>query len=88
MHCGIQNVSLPFEEIAGYLRKDGIEGVCLFAPVEDIYNRDDDDFQDTSSWITCRQMDNQYLLDLQQLQQNVFAYYFVWNDFKREELKK
>lgn len=88
MHCGIQNVSLPFEEIKGYLRKGGIEGVCLFAPVEDIYNRYDDDFQDTSSWITCRQMANQYLLDLQQLQQNVFAYYFVWNDFKKEELKK
>ena len=88
MHCGIQNVSLPFGDILGYIREDGIEGVCLFAPVEDIYDRYDDQFQDRMVWINCRQRANQYLLNLQQEREDVFAYYFVWNDFKKEELRK
>lgn len=88
MHCGIQNVSLPFGEIQGYLREGGIEGVCLFAPVEDIYDRYDDQFRDRLVWINCRQRANQYLLDLQQARADVFAYYFVWNNFKKDELRK
>jgi uncharacterized protein len=89
MHCGIQNVGLPFGgEIQGWLRDGGIEGVCLFAPVEDIYDRYNDQFQDNMVWINCRQRANQYLLNLQQTRVDVFAYYFVWNNFKKEELRK
>jgi predicted TIM-barrel fold metal-dependent hydrolase len=88
MHCGNQNVRLPFETVQGYLREGGIDGACLFAPVEDIYNRYDDHFQDSQAWIDCRQKANKYVLNLQQSRTDVFAYYFVWNNFKKEELKK
>jgi predicted TIM-barrel fold metal-dependent hydrolase len=86
MHCGIQNVSLPWEEVQGRLQEGGISGACLFAPVEDIYDRYDCHFQDTSTWAACRRRANRYLLDLQQPECHIFAYYFVWNDFRKEEL--
>lgn len=88
MHCGIQNVNLPFDVIKKYLASAGIQGACLFAPVEDIYDRYNYDFEDTSSWVTCRQHANQYLLDIQETNGNFFSYYFVWNDFRKDELKK
>lgn len=88
MHCGVQNVSLPFETVRGYLREGGIDGACLFAPVEDIYDRYDYHFQDNPAWINCRQKANDYLLNLQQSRADIYAYYFVWNNFKKEELRK
>lgn len=88
MHCGVQNVSLPWEEVQGRLQEGGISGACLFAPVEDIYDRYDYHFEDTASWAACRQRANRYLLDLQQPDRSRFAYYFVWNDFRKEELGK
>lgn len=88
MHCGIQNVNLPFEVIKNYLDAAGIQGACLFAPVEDIYDRYNYDFEDNAAWVTCRQRANQYLLDVQQTHENIFSYYFVWNDFRKDELKK
>lgn len=87
MHCGIQNVSLPWEEVRDRLHEGEIEGACLFAPVEDIYDRYDYHFQDTAAWVACRQRANRYVLDLQQREESLFAYYFVWNDFRKEELK-
>ena len=54
MHCGIQNVSLPWEEVRDRLHEGGIQGACLFAPVEDIYDRYDYHFQDTAAWAACR----------------------------------
>ena len=87
MHCGVQNVSLPWEEVQDRLREGEIQGACLFAPVEDIYDRYDYHFRDTAAWAACRQRANRYLLDLQEQQENLFAYYFVWNDFRKEELK-
>ncbi len=88
MHCGIQNVNLPFEVIKKYLDAAGIQGACLFAPVEDIYDRYDYDFEDNTAWMTCRQRANHYLLDIQQTHEHIFSYYFVWNDFRKDELKK
>lgn len=88
MHCGIQNSNLPLEVIKGYLDAAGIEGACLFAPVEDIYDRYDYGFQDNLAWVTCRQQANQYLLEIQRTHENFFSYYFVWNDFRKDELKK
>ena len=88
VHCGIQNVNLPFTVIRKYLDAAGIEGACLFAPVEDIYDRSHYDFEDTAQWVRSRQQANQYLLDIQAANDNVFSYYFVWNDFQKNELKK
>ena len=88
MHCGIQNVDQPLNMIKGYLDQGGIEGACLYAPVEDIYDRYNYHFQDSSSWVDCRQRSNRYLLDIQESEENIYAYYFVWNDFRKEELKK
>ena len=88
MHCGVQNVSLPWEEVQGRLQEGGIQGACLFAPVEDIYDRYDYHFVDTSAWVACRRRANRYLLDRQQREPNLIAYYFVWNDFRKEELGK
>ncbi|OPY06726.1 MAG: Amidohydrolase [Syntrophaceae bacterium PtaB.Bin095] len=88
MHCGVQNVSLPWEEVQGRLQEGGIQGACLFAPVEDIYDRYDYHFVDTSAWVACRRRANRYLLDRQEREPNLIAYYFVWNDFQKEELGK
>jgi predicted TIM-barrel fold metal-dependent hydrolase len=88
IHCGIQNSDLPFELIQRYLASGNIQGACLYAPVEDIYNRYDEHFEDSAPWIASRQRANEYVLKLQQTNEDIFGYYFVWNDFRREELKK
>ena len=88
MHCGIQNSNLPFDVIKQYLDSANIQGACLFAPVEDIYDRYSYNFEDNAAWVTCRQLANQYLLDIQKVHENFFSYYFVWNDFRKDELRK
>jgi hypothetical protein len=86
IHCGIQNVNLPFEAIEPLLSNAGIEGACLFAPVEDIYDRYNEHFQDSPSWIRTRHAANRYVLDLASRKTRVFPYLFVWNDFAIDEL--
>jgi hypothetical protein len=88
MHCGIQNVNLPFAVIRKYLDAASIQGACLFAPVEDIYDRYHYEFEDNAGWVRCRQQANQYLLDIQETNDTIFSYYFVWNDFRKAELQK
>jgi predicted TIM-barrel fold metal-dependent hydrolase len=88
MHCGVQNSDLPFETVKHCLEEGNIQGACLYAPVEDVYDRYNYHFQDTPRWVACRQLANEYLLDVQRRSEGIFAYYFVWNDFRREELKK
>lgn len=88
IHCGIQNVDLPFEVVQPLLDEAEITGACLFAPVEDIYDRYDPNFQDTSWWRRTRQAANRYLLDLAAREAQVFPYLFVWNDFALEELER
>jgi len=39
MHCGVQNSDQPIELIRAYLDRAGIQGACLYPPVEDIYDR-------------------------------------------------
>jgi hypothetical protein len=87
IHCGIQQVDLPYGEIQSLLIHAGIAEACMFAPVEDIYDRDDPDFQDNSHWRRTRQAANHYLLDLADSGAPVFPYLFVWNDFAVEELR-
>src|SRR5512137_2434523 len=88
MHCGVQNSDQPIELIRAYLDRAGIQGACLYPPVEDIYDRYNYSFEDNSRWVTCRQMANEYLLEIQSREPDIYAYYFVWNDFRQGELKK
>jgi len=88
IHCGVENVNLPFELIKGYLAEGNIQGACFYAPVEDIYDRNDYHFEDNYSWMACRQRANRYLLDLQKSNEDIFAYFFVWNDFRKKELMR
>jgi predicted TIM-barrel fold metal-dependent hydrolase len=88
MHCGIQNVNLSLQVVEKYLDAGDIQGACLFAPVEDIYDRYDYNFVDNAAWAACRQRANSYLLDIQANHENRYAYYFVWNDFRKDELRK
>jgi predicted TIM-barrel fold metal-dependent hydrolase len=88
IHCGVQNSRLPLEIVKRYLEEGDIQGACLYAPVEDIYDRCDYHFQDTPDWMACRRRANNYLLDIQKSHKDIFAYFFVWNDFRKEELAK
>ncbi len=86
MHCGIQNSDLPISIIRSYLDDAGIDGACLIPPVEDIYDRSSYFFQDNKQWMLCREQANNYLLDIQRRQENYGAYFFVWNDFRKDQL--
>ncbi len=88
IHCGVQHVNQPYEDIAPLLVRAGITGACLFAPVEDIYNRDDFHFQDNDHWRRARRSANRYLLDLAATGQPIYPYLFVWNDFAIDELRQ
>jgi hypothetical protein len=88
IHCGVQNADLPFEVISPLLRDAGITGACLFAPVEDIYDRYNPHFQDNQQWRQKRHAANRYLLDLAGQTESIFPYLFVWNDFVIEELRQ
>lgn len=88
MHCGVQTVDQPLELIEARLAEAGVDGACLFAPVEDIYDRYDFHFVDTAEWQACRQRANDYLLDAQTADHRFNAYYFVWNDFRASELAR
>jgi len=88
IHCGVQNVYQPLAEILPLLENAGIEEACLFAPVEDIYDRTDPDFDDDESWANCRRRAHDYLLDLGRQHPGIYPYYFVWNDFAVEDLDK
>jgi len=85
IHCGIQHVHQPYAEISTLLEAADIEAACMFAPVEDIYDRYSGHFTDTVEWQQCRTRANNYL---KQLAQNhpVFPYFFVWNDFAVNQL--
>ncbi|WP_310600459.1 amidohydrolase family protein [Desulfobulbus sp.] len=87
IHCGVQHSDLPFERIAPLLAQAGIAEACLFAPVEDIYDRDDYHFQDNDAWQRTRRAANRYLLDLAEQSASIYPYLFVWNDFAVDELR-
>jgi hypothetical protein len=87
IHCGTRHVDLPFELIKPLLREAGINGACIFAPVEDIYDRYQPGFQDSDAWRRTRRAANRYVLNLAARGEPVFPYLFVWNDFDLEELR-
>ncbi len=88
IHCGVQHVSQPFSHIQPLLDAAGIRGACLFAPVEDIYDRYHPHFDDNETWVHCRARAHAYLLNLAATQEAIFPYYFVWNDFLVEDLER
>jgi hypothetical protein len=88
IHCGVQNVNFPFAIIEPLLQATEIAGACLYAPVEDIYDRYDYNFQDTSTWLRTRHAANHYVLDLAAQSAHLYPYLFVWNDFAIEELSQ
>ncbi len=85
-HTGVQHVSWGWDRIRPLLLEAGITGAAPIPPVEDIYNRFDADFTDTPAWQACRRRAHQYLLDLKDPEIAIYPYFFVWNDFAREEL--
>ncbi len=88
IHCGLQYGNLNFENIYPLLTAAGIDAACIFAPVEEIYDRYDPHFKDTEEWKKKRHLANSYVLSLREKGKPVFPYYFVWNDFNISELDK
>lgn len=87
IHCGIQNVALPFSGIEPLLKKAGITRACLFAPVEDVYYRYSRYFDDNDTWKECRKNAHDYLLKVSRETPGIYPYYFVWNDFAVKDLE-
>ncbi len=86
MHCGIQHVEQSYESIKPKLEEAGVSVACMYAPVEDIYDRGDSDFSDNDYWKEVRARANDYLLRIAETEP-VIPYFFVWNDFRKESLK-
>lgn len=86
LHCGVQNVSWGWEQKRRLLLAAGIRGVGIIPPVEDVYDRLDPKFTDTSAWQACRRRAHRYLLELQDPDFYFYPYFFVWNDFAWEDL--
>jgi hypothetical protein len=76
-HCGL---TVRFEEVSREWEFGDIHGGVLFSPVEEIYDRYDRLFTDSSEYRTSRTRVHEYLLELA-AQPNIYPYFFVWNDF-------
>ena len=87
-HCGRQDKYPPqaIEDYLGHIGGCGINGVVMFPPVAEIYDRYDPDFKDTDRWQKRRKRANEYLLTLNTDEFTVFPYFFIWNDFAVEQL--
>jgi predicted TIM-barrel fold metal-dependent hydrolase len=87
-HCGILDRSMPqtFEDYRGCLEGSGIAGAVLFAPVMEVYDRYDFDFEDTPQWRARREQANRFLTALGSGDFQVIPYFFIWNDFAVEQL--
>ncbi|MFW5637604.1 MAG: amidohydrolase family protein [Thermodesulfobacteriota bacterium] len=88
VHCGVQ-VHYPPQSLADYrslLNGTRIAGAALFAPVIEIYDRNDPEFQDTPAWQNRRRAANQHLLTLGDPEFAVYPYFFIWNDFAADQL--
>jgi len=86
LHTGVQHVSWGWEGIRPLLLEAGISGAGVIPPVEDVYDRHHRGFKDTPQWQACRRRAHQYLLALTDPEVRTFPYFFVWNDFAREDL--
>ncbi len=87
-HCGIQD-RFPPQSLDDYYRHavgSGIEGVVVFSPVMEIYDRYDPDFEDSEGWRQRRKKSNAYLLSVSHPKLEVIPYFFIWNDFAVDQL--
>jgi len=88
-HCGVQDTGFAqsFEAYLSQIRGSAIDGVVMFAPVYEIYDRYDPRFRDTPEWQARRRAANEYVLSLRSSSQLlVHPYFFIWNDFAIEAL--
>ncbi len=87
-HCGIQDSYPPqsFEAYRGHVAGSDIEGVVMFPPVAEIYDRYDPLFEDNERWQKTRKQANEYLLGCGGKDLRVYPYFFIWNDFAVEQL--
>jgi len=76
-HCGY---TVPYDQLSGEWQQGNISGGAMFSPVEEIYDRYDPFFTDSGEYRTSRTLVHRYLLGLGE-RENIFPYFFVWNDF-------
>jgi hypothetical protein len=76
-HCGF---TVPFEELSIEWQQGGIDGGVVFSPVEEIYDRYDPFFTDSTAYRQSRRSVHDYLLRIG-AQDHIYPYFFVWNDF-------
>jgi len=87
-HCGQIDLSMP-QSVDNYARAaqgSDIDGVAVFSPVLEIYDRYDPFFDDTPAWRQRRRESNAYVLTLDPPGLTVYPYFFVWNDFAVAQL--
>lgn len=75
-HCGL---TLPMNVLQPRWQQGNIDGGVIFSPVEEIYNRYDPNFVDHESYRQSREKVHSYIGSL--ISEQIFAYWFVWNDF-------
>lgn len=80
----------PCYSLTDYFCKkpENIKKIVSFAPVELVYDRMDDSFEDNDKWREKRKRANQCLVDRNIEGFEIFPYYFVWNDFDRGMLDR
>lgn len=78
-HCGL---SLPWQNIHSLWKEGDIDGGVLFSPVEEIYDRYDFTFVDSDYYRRSRKTVHDYLAKLTADNKNIYAHWFVWNDFE------
>ncbi|MBI5569183.1 MAG: amidohydrolase family protein [Desulfomonile tiedjei] len=76
-HCGL---TVPFQGLCAEWDTGEIEGGVLFSPVEEIYDRDDPRFTDSTDYQKSRRRVHKYLLDVA-MREHIYPFFFVWNDF-------
>ncbi len=75
-HCGL---TLPLSKIKPRWQAADITGGVIFSPVEEIYDRYDQNFTDSTAYRASREKVHAYLETL--ITEHLFAFWFVWNDF-------
>jgi predicted TIM-barrel fold metal-dependent hydrolase len=80
VHCGN---TLKFINIYNEWKRAGIAGGVMFPPVEEIYDRYNQAFTDSSFYRESRKKVHEYLYEIADQNENIYIYFFVWNDFEK-----
>lgn len=83
IHCGIQHTSpdQSFSVVQKMLDNAGVHGAVCFPPVAEIYDRMGKSSNSEEWWQTRRQNAREYVCSLREDGNNIYPFYFVWNDF-------